>query len=213
MSVSRLSLTLSILAVAATTVACASEGSSPVPAPAASSTDTAATSSAVPTPGAVQSASTVQSTVVSTTTDTASDTSCLFGELSVALGGSDAGPTSTILTVNFTNTGARECTIVGFPGVSEVGDQGGPQIGKSAVRDPDEPPTVGLSPGDTTSSRVYLTYATAFPDYACGPSVISGLKVIPPNTFDSVYLAFPSSGCTRTDTDVEHLRVGPVGLP
>lgn len=98
----------------------------------------------------------------------------------------------------FTNTGPRECTLTGYPGVSYLATPGGTQIGPAAERDGPSHGLVSLGPGDSATARVLTTNVGAIPEQKCGPTPVAGMRVYPPDDDASVFVPFTRfEACSR----------------
>ncbi|GAB3607075.1 hypothetical protein GCM10027413_24840 [Conyzicola nivalis] len=101
-----------------------------------------------------------------------------------------------------TNTGATACDLQGWPGVSLVGGGNGTQLGAAADFDRSDPaahPTVHLSPGGSASAQLTIRDAANFPADKCGAAQADGLRVYPPGSKASIFIADPDiQGCTSS---------------
>lgn len=177
--------------------------SSPAPA-------TTTTTSAPTTPTGTASPSTTHTDHTQTTTSTAPNPEgCAMGELNVTLGQPNGAAGSVELPVVFTNTGGRTCTLDGFPGVSYVTGASGSEVGAAAGRS-GSGSLVSLAPGSAATSLVRATNVENYPADQCGVTDVAGLKVYPPNSYDSVFLAYPTKGCSMTGANINQLTVAPV---
>ncbi|GAA3151420.1 hypothetical protein GCM10020255_030460 [Rhodococcus baikonurensis] len=132
-----------------------------------------------------------------------------MGELNVTLGQPNGAAGSVELPVVFTNTGGRTCTLDGFPGVSYVTGASGSEVGAAAGRS-GSGSLVSLAPGSAATSLVRATNVENYPADQCGVTDVAGLKVYPPNSYDSVFLAYPTKGCSMTGANINQLTVAPV---
>ncbi|MFJ7624478.1 DUF4232 domain-containing protein, partial [Rhodococcus erythropolis] len=174
--------------------------SSPAPA-------TTTTTSAPTTPTGTASPSTTHTDHTQTTTSTAPNPEgCAMGELNVTLGQPNGAAGSVELPVVFTNTGGRTCTLDGFPGVSYVTGASGSEVGAAAGRS-GSGSLVSLAPGSAATSLVRATNVENYPADQCGVTDVAGLKVYPPNSYDSVFLAYPTKGCSMTGANINQLTV------
>lgn len=144
----------------------------------------------------------------STTTSTATDQPvgpCTLSELAVTAGSTGAGLGHAGGPILFTNTGAAECSLYGYPGVAGL-DAAGHQVVQARRTSSgylgglqtgaDRPPTVDLAPGQTASAFVEGTdvpYGTP-PPPSCPR--YAGLLVTPPTATQSVRLAMTLPGCS-----------------
>lgn len=97
----------------------------------------------------------------------------------------------------------------GYPGVSFVQAQGGPQIGASATRNPGTVATLQIPPGGSAKAELGITDAANY-GTACGITPVSFLQVYPPNQTVALYVAHQDKACTNKN-DVT-LHVGPLVL-
>ncbi|MDI9901678.1 DUF4232 domain-containing protein [Rhodococcus sp. IEGM 1409] len=177
--------------------------SSPAPARTTTvSTPTTSTGTAAP--------STTHTDHTQTTTSTAPNPEgCAIGELNVTLGQPSGAAGSVELPVVFTNTGDRTCTLDGFPGVSYVTGASGNEVGAAAGRS-GSGSLVSLAPGSAATSLVRATNVENYPADQCGVTDVAGLRVYPPNSYDSVFLAYPTKGCSISGANINQLTVAPV---
>lgn len=177
--------------------------SSPAPA-------TTTTASAPTTPTGTAAPSTSHTDHTQTTTSAAPNPEgCAIGELNVTLGQPSGAAGSAELPVVFTNTGGRTCTLDGFPGVSYVTGASGSEVGAAAGRS-GSGSLVSLAPGAAATSLVRATNVENYSADQCGVTDVAGLKVYPPNSYDSVFLAYPTKGCSMTGANINQLTVAPV---
>lgn len=133
---------------------------------------------------------------------------CLIGELQVTLGEPSGAAGSQEIPLVFTNTGTRDCTLHGYPGVSYVAAPDGPQVGAAAARDGGAETPVTVAPGARATAAVRATVVQNYPADTCGPAPVAGFRVYPPNDTGSVFVPYPSTGCSQTG--VKQLSVQPV---
>ena len=88
---------------------------------------------------------------------------------------------------------SRTCTLDGFPGVSYVTGASGSEVGAAAGRS-GSGSLVSLAPGSAATSLVRATNVENYPADQCGVTDVAGLRVYPPNSYDSVFLAYPTKG-------------------
>ncbi|MBV9870748.1 MAG: DUF4232 domain-containing protein, partial [Frankiaceae bacterium] len=153
----RLALVLLGTTVAMTLSACGGgssggdQGSPPITIPTRPPTHTATPSSPTPTPTSTPTSTpTPTPTPTHTVTETAKPgpQACQSGALSLSLGQSQGAAGSTYVPVVLTNTGAKTCTLRGYPGVSFV-DASGTLLGKPARQATGSPPkTLKLGSGE-----------------------------------------------------------------
>lgn len=107
-------------------------------------------------------------------------------ELTAKDAGSGAG--SSGLTLVFRNTGAKACTMTGYPSVRAVGPGQDTPIGKPAAKDTsgDDIP-VTLEPGKTAQALLLITSTGPLGD-DCKPVKASGFKVVPDDEEAALFL-------------------------
>lgn len=106
-------------------------------------------------------------------------------------------------TLNFTNLSGHACTLRGRPGVSAV-NLGGRQLGRAAGWSSGTRHLVRLADGATATAELQIedVYNFGNPKQPCHPVTAAGLRVYPPNQFESKVIPFPFSACSS--------RTGPV---
>lgn len=129
---------------------------------------------------------------------TVASTDCKVADLSLRLGGGDAAAGTSYRALVFTNKGNRTCTIQGFPGVSYVAGDDGHQVGPAAYRNGEKGPVITLKPGDSAFADVGFVQVGNFDPEECKPTEVRGLRVYPPQEYDSMFLANPGTGCAGT---------------
>ncbi|QYB05771.1 DUF4232 domain-containing protein [Rhodococcus sp. USK10] len=133
---------------------------------------------------------------------------CPIGELQVTLGEPSGAAGSQEIPLVFTNTGTRDCILHGYPGVSYVAAPDGPQVGAAAERDGGTETPVTVAPGARATAAVRATVVQNYPADTCGPTPVAGFRVYPPNDTGSVFLPYPTTGCSQSG--VKQLSVQPV---
>jgi len=160
--------------------------------PAATTPSTAA-SAAAPAPSrgsGTAAAPAPASTTAGGTASTRCATSQLTGSVADGGGGS-AGATRVAIILR--NTGARSCTLQGWPGVSFVGGGNGTQIGNAATLDRSTPhQTLTLRPSGEVQAVVTVRDAGDWDSATCHPRVTDGFRVIPPGSRQSLFV--PATG-------------------
>lgn len=145
----------------------------------------------------------------SSTTSTGPGSSCGVGSLHITYaddpGGAGAG--SVYGTLTFTNTGSATCTLRGFPGVSYVGGGNGTQVGQAATRTDDKPTTKTLAPGKKAKAALRRSQPGNYGS-SCQSTKVDGLRVYPPGSTQSAFVAFKTTGCKSTSAPL--LQVAPV---
>ena len=102
-----------------------------------------------------------------------------------------AGHVITSLTV--TNTGSTPCVLTGYPGVSFV-DAAGATVGAPASRTESAAAAVTLQPGASTSTSLSITRPGVI-GQICNPHDVTGLRVYPPGSHESLVVAYPGQAC------------------
>lgn len=121
---------------------------------------------------------------------------CTTSELTITLGQAGGAAGSNYYPLIFTNTGSRECTLQGFPGVSYVTGDSGKQVGGAASRQGDKGPVVTLSPGASASAQLQEVNVQNFPADVCKPVSTRGLRVYPPGETHAAFVPQPNGlGC------------------
>jgi len=120
-----------------------------------------------------------------------------------------AGAAGSVMgTLTFTNTGSVRCTLSGFPGVSFVGGGKGTQIGAPATRTDAAVRNRTLGPGKSVEAALRRTQPGSYGD-DCQQALVDGFRVYPPDSTDSAFVAFKTTGCRSISAPL--LQVGPVG--
>jgi hypothetical protein len=132
---------------------------------------------------------------------------CRVDQLDTSLSDGNGAAGSTYFTIDFTNRSTSACVLDGFPGVSYVSRPDSDPIGSPAQRDGDSFGPVTLHPGDTAFAQLRAANVENYPAATCTPMPASGIRVYPPNSRDSVYLAHSTTACASTDPDVHQLGV------
>ena len=115
------------------------------------------------------------------------DGACTTDNSTVELGTADAAAGSVQVPLIFTNTSSADCTLKGFPVVAFVGDGNGTQIGSTATQDTTTAVAlVTIAPGDSAAALLVITTAEV---EGCSPTAADGLRVIPPGSNDSFFVA------------------------
>jgi hypothetical protein len=127
-----------------------------------------------------------------TTTKTAE---CKTGNLKLSLGPSDGAAGHVFQALRFTNVSKVSCVIVGFPGVSYVTGDSGTQVGAPAARDGAKGAQITLKPGQVASAVISMTDIGVFDTATCKPTTTRGLRIYPPDSTASMYIAQTGRGC------------------
>jgi hypothetical protein len=122
------------------------------------------------------------------------DPTCNADELTLTLNGGEGGAAgSQSLGLVFTNTGSRECTLSGYPGVSLVNNNGN-QIGSPAEQAPaTNETTVTLPPNSFATALVTYPVEANFDPGTCSDGATK-LRVYPPNDYGYLSIASPITG-------------------
>ncbi|WP_245670223.1 DUF4232 domain-containing protein [Corynebacterium crudilactis] len=167
-------------------------------------------STAVETPIETSTISETVTTTVSSDQPPTESTRCATADLEISLSGQQGAAGSTLVDVNFSNLGATDCTLQGFPGVSLVGLGNGTQIGAPASREQTDSPTITLQPGESTIAALRISRAENYDPALCAPKPADGLRVYPPGDTASAFLHMDGlQGCSNEE--VELLSVKAVG--
>ncbi|WP_187776282.1 DUF4232 domain-containing protein [Antrihabitans cavernicola] len=129
--------------------------------------------------------------------------------MTASLGNEGAAAGSTAFAVVFTNTGKRSCTLDGFPGVSYVQSADGQPVGAPAQRQSIAAGPVRIEPGEQASALVIAVNVQNYPAGQCNPTPVNGVRVYPPNSYDSVYLPRNGLACGLASVNSQ-LKIGPV---
>jgi len=128
---------------------------------------------------------------------------CASSGLQVAVPASkgNAAAGSSYYPVEFTNTSAASCTLLGYPGVSFVSGIGGSQIGIAATRNPAVPrKLITLAPGQSVHAELQVVDAANYPPSSCGLVTAHWLKIYPPNQTAPLYVSFTAQACSKPKT-------------
>jgi hypothetical protein len=181
--------------------ACGSSGDQP----GASATVTETVSQSPSAPASVTPSA--SPTPTQTATPTPQQTTCTTANLKASLGEADGAMGSTYTPVIITNTGTTPCTTGGFGGVSYVGGEAGVQIGAAAVRDKTTPVTkIVLAPGKSAVAQLQEGTAENYPAATCQPAKAQGLKIIPPNQTEPLFVKHRTTACQNTTVQLLHLQ-------
>jgi hypothetical protein len=141
---------------------------------------------------------------------------CKAAHLSASLGDKqgydDSTGTFTRLLI-LTNTSGRVCTIESYPGVSYVSgpNSSGSQIGASAFCPGGTRKQYTVHKGQEVSATVGFADVSRLEPATCQPTPVWGLRVIPPDDTESLYLPFTEfKGCANDKMPGHQLTVGMV---
>lgn len=157
---------------------------------------------------------TARPTPTVSTTPIAGPTRCGVAQLAGAIGerngapaGSGEGMNQDHVAIILTNKSTAACTLQGWPGVSLVGDGNGTQLGAAAALDRTAPhPTLTLQPGGKAQAPLDYSDASVYPPSECGQKQADGLRVYPPGSTASLFIAEKWQACTSSRHDL--LTVG-----
>jgi hypothetical protein len=145
------------------------------------------------------------SSATANTADTASITAaaapqCTAFDLGVwvAVGQPNGAAGTIYYRLEFTNLGARACSLFGFPGVSAI-DHDGQQLGSPAnwIRTASSQ-TVVLAPGATAHTVLAYHDAAVSTEPGCDPvSSAPVLRVYPPDQYSATFAAFGFEACSH----------------
>jgi hypothetical protein len=126
---------------------------------------------------------------------TTTTSECKAASLKLSLGPSDGAAGHVFQALRFTNVSKVSCVIVGFPGVSYVTGGSGSQVGQPATRDGSKGAQITLKPGQVASAVISMTDIGVFDTATCKPTTTRGLRVYPPDSTASMFVAQSGRGC------------------
>lgn len=132
---------------------------------------------------------------------------CAATELMLTAGQPEGAAGSTMIPLAFTNIGGRTCLLDGFPGVSYVAEERGPEVGAPATRSGPGFGPVELVSDSKATAQVRAIQVMNYPAEVCEPKPVAGLRVFPPNAYASLFLPFPGTGCSKIGPEVNQLEV------
>lgn len=119
---------------------------------------------------------------------------CAAGQLSGSTAPQQGAAGHVIASVTLTNTGSTPCTLSGYPGVSFV-NASGAAVGAPASREETGGAgAVVLQPGASATSSLQITQPGVV-GQVCNPQDVTGLRVYPPGSYDSLVLSYPGQAC------------------
>ncbi len=130
---------------------------------------------------------------------------CGVPDLQVTLGERSGAAGSTYVPVVFRNTSGATCRLDGHPGVSFVAGDDGHQVGAAATRELGPAP-VALPPGESAHATLQITSAGNYPEADCRPTPARGLRVYPPDSTASVFVAAELTACASESVELLHVR-------
>jgi hypothetical protein len=126
----------------------------------------------------------------------AAPAACTSTQLKLKLGPGDGAAGSTYIPLIFTNTGARSCTLRGYPGVSSVTGSTGKQVGGSATRETHTVRTITLKARGGTASALYRhVNPENFDAKDCDKATARGYRVYAPGQTRALYVANRHTAC------------------
>ena len=131
---------------------------------------------------------------------------CKPANLKLSLGRGDGTAGTVFVALRFTNVSKVSCVMVGWPGVSYVTGDSGAQVGAPAAREGAKGAQLTLHPGQVASSVVGMTDVGVFDPAECKPTATRGLRVYPPDSTASMFVATSGRGCAGNPTSPQ-LRV------
>jgi hypothetical protein len=73
------------------------------------------------------------------------------------------------------------------------------QVGAAASRSTETAASVvTLAPGQSANALLRITQAQNYPSATCSPVATTYLQIFPPDQFTPIYLAYKSTGCSKT---------------
>lgn len=132
---------------------------------------------------------------------------CEVADLTVTVKYLDAGAGTVHRALQFTNSGDRTCEIQGFAGVSFVGGEDGHQIGKPADRVGDKGPAITLRAGSQAWAPLASPHAENYDPETCRPEEARGLRIYPPQEYDSLFVPLAETACGNPNLPGEQLKV------
>lgn len=121
---------------------------------------------------------------------------CKAANLALHVGhGAGGAAGSSYPALEFTNTGATACQMVGFPGVSFANAADG-QVGVPALRTGDLGTPVLLLPGDIASALLKVPNTDNYPASDCRPVPVKGFGVYPPDDDTEMFASLDSPDAT-----------------
>ncbi len=121
---------------------------------------------------------------------------CLVRYLNVSVANGQGTAGSVYVDLVFKNLNNQACTLYGYPGVSFGAGTPVTQVGRPADRNPAVGSTlVTLQPGAHAYAVLQIGDAGNYPAATCQPANTTYLQVIPPNTSNTIYVAYDSTAC------------------
>jgi hypothetical protein len=135
---------------------------------------------------------------------------CATAQLDLTSGTPNSGAGSVFVPLEFTNRGEDACAMLGYPGVSLVGEDASGQVGAPARRGTErgEAVVLELPPGASATADLRITRAENYPAEDCDPTATRGLRVYPPNQRASLFLPYENvTGCANEDVELLSVTV------
>lgn len=126
---------------------------------------------------------------------------CANADLKAGYRATDAGAGSRFGEITLTNVSGHACALGGFGGLSYVGGGDGTQVGKPAVREGSWRKVI-MKPGQVAVSAVAESTAENYPASTCKPTEVDGLRVYPPDSYDSQFVAHKTTGCASENVSL-----------
>jgi hypothetical protein len=196
-----------------------SSSSSPTAATSAASSAAATTSAAASSPAPSAAASTAKTTsaaspraVPSQEPSSASSTACPTKYLAATIGLGQGAAGSVYQVIDFKNISNTTCTLYGYPGVSLASGSPVTQVGAAASRSTETAASVvTLAPGQSANALLRITQALNYPSATCSPVATTYLQIFPPDQFTPIYLAYKSTGCSKSTVNLLSISVMTAG--
>jgi hypothetical protein len=197
----------------------ASSSSSPTAATSAASSAAATASAAASSPAPSAVASTAKTTsaaspraVPSQEPSSASSTACPTKYLAATIGLGQGAAGSVYQVIDFKNISNTTCTLYGYPGVSLASGSPVTQVGAAASRSTETAASVvTLAPGQSANALLRITQALNYPSATCSPVATTYLQIFPPDQFTPIYLAYKSTGCSKSTVNLLSISVMTAG--
>ena len=134
---------------------------------------------------------------------------CKASGLKLSLGRTGVAGGSAYTPLQFTNTRASACVLVGFPGVSFVAGADGHQVGDPAKRSGSMGAQLTLGAGQMASAMIQVGNSGNFDPGACKPVQALGYRVYAPDDRTAMYIPFDAEidACSGTNLPSPQLLV------
>ena len=121
---------------------------------------------------------------------------CLVRYLNAGVANEQGTAGSDYVDIVFKNLNNQACTLYGYPGVSFGAGTPVTQVGQPADRSAAVSSTlITLQPGGQAYAVLQIGDAGNYPSGTCQPANTTYLQVIPPNTSNTIYVAYDSTAC------------------